>query len=46
MSRKELGWFLLFLTGLALVAVPRGWKSVLSNIGLGIMGWVIGRALR
>lgn len=46
MSGKEALWLALFLTGMGLIAVERGWKAVCWNVGIGLVSWCIGRALR
>lgn len=46
MSKNEAKWLGLFLFGFALTGIDRGWKQVCWNVGMGIVGWCIGRALR
>jgi hypothetical protein len=46
MTRKELTWFTIFLAAMALIAVPRGWKEMCWNVGIGALLWMAGKALR
>jgi hypothetical protein len=45
MTRKELTCFTIFLAAMALIAVPRGWKEVCWNVGIGALFWMLGRAV-
>lgn len=46
MSKEEALWFCLLLLGLGLIGAERGWQGVTWNVGLGIIGWVLGRITR
>lgn len=46
MGKQEAAWFFLFLLGLGLIGAERGWRGVTWNIGMGIVGWTLGRILR
>lgn len=46
MSNNEIKWFILFLVGMALIGAERGWQGITWNVGIGIVGWMIGKVLR
>ena len=46
MKWAELWPLLLFLLGLALINVGRGWKAMAGSVGVGLLFYLLGRSLR